>query len=199
LLVAVPVVVSLVLMPGNWWARYTFFLPLAVLPFAAVALSRLRGRAALAASVVLVAGGGWSLAVATAHGNLVTGRDGQARASLPDLARLVGASDAERRTLGLWGACARLADIPAGSAVATDNFIFQHLVVGHAGERLLAPKVSITADPARLRAEVDRLGARWLVLDRDRAPMTAVLADPVAFRLVGPVCRNADLVEVLPR
>ena len=42
------------------------------------------------------------------------------------------------------------------------------------------------------------MSADWaLVLDRDRAPMRVVLADPAAYRVAGPVCRNADLVEVV--
>lgn len=201
--IVVPVVTMVFAMPQGSWARYTLFVPVAVLALAAVALSRLRRRSAVA--LLLVAATVWSLAVASWRSNLITSPDGRSRSSLTQLVGLVGRDAGTRSRLGQWGACSALEAIPKGARVALEAFptpglrafIFPHLVVGHDLDRVLTDPVEPTTDPVRLRADVGAIDAGWLVLDGAGPTMAAARGDPSTFRVVGPVCRGAELVEVL--
>ncbi len=194
--IVVPVVLTLA-MPAAWWPRYTFYLAPIVLALTAITMTRSRPRLAAMFGFALVILVAWSLVVASARANFNMRPSGDRRPATQGLIGLITQPGGEHRRLGYWGDCAGFRTIPSGARVATDDFVFQHLIVGHEIDRILAPQVSRTTDPDILRAQVAERNVGWLVLYSDGPAIQAARSDPTRFRVVGPVCLGAELVEVI--
>lgn len=193
--IVLPAATTLAVMPMPWWPRLTLFVPVIAMALAALALTRLPRRAGLVLGAVVVLASLVSLGIATRRANATAGPSSASRPSISGLVRLVATGAGDRAELGLWADCRGFEAIPRGATVATDRFNLVHLVVGHDLDRILAPNVEPTADPAVLRAEAAAAGAAYLVLQQD-ASKAAVLADPTTFEDLGPVCRSVELVRV---
>lgn len=197
IVIGVPVVITVATMPAAWWPRYTFFVAPIVLALTAVTMTRARPRVTMSFSFALVVLVAWSLTVASVTANFNMRPAGDRRPAIQGLIGLVTQPGGAHRRLGYWGDCVRFETIPAGARVATDDFVFQHLVVGHALDQILTDRVSPTGDAATLRGEAAERGARWLVLASEGRALAAALSDPASFRVVGPVCLGVHLVEVI--
>jgi hypothetical protein len=194
---ALPSLLTPLLLPiASGGARYTPFILIVALAFAAVALTHLRPRPAMLIGVALMMATLFSLFVATRVSNQRV-LPATSRTSLGQLVRLVLADGPTRASVGLWSDCAGASAIPSGASVGIDGFNLPHLVVGHNLDRHLTLNVASTDDPRILHAEADSVGASYLVLGTPSS-QAAARADPTAFRVIGPLCRGVDLVAVVP-
>jgi hypothetical protein len=193
---AIPSLLTLLLIPvASGGPRYTPFVLIVGLALATVALSHLRPRPATVVGLGLTTAALFSLFIATRAPNerIVPG---SARTSLGQLARLLVADDATRLNVGLWAECAGFGAIPHGATFATDGSRLPHLAIGHELDRHLALNVRPTTDPSVLRDEAAAVGATYLALLTAES-QAAAAADASAFRVIGPVCRGVELVEVV--
>ncbi len=190
----VPTAANLAVMPFQWWPRYTLFVPIIALALTALTLTRVPRRAAIPIAAVIVAGSLLSLGVATRRAN-VQASTTDVRPSVTHLVRLVVSGPGTRAELGVWAKCNLLGTIPPGSTVATDGFSLVHLLVGHDLDRILAPPVGVTGDPAVLRQEAASVGAGYLAL-LEAPSIAAARADPATFTDLGPVCLGVELVRM---
>ena len=191
---AIPAAVIVAILPEQWWARYTFFLPIIALAMAAVALSRMPPRAALVLGAVVIAASLVSLGVVSRRSNLAASATGS-RPSIGQLLRLVATGPGNRAQFGLWAECAGFSTIPPGAMVSTDSFNLLHLVIGHDLDRTLGANIGQTADSATLLTEASAANANYLVLV-DSTSIEAAQSDPAAFVDLGPVCRGTRLFRL---
>lgn len=190
-LVLAPALVTLAIMPMNWWPRLTLFVVVPFVALASVVLTRIPSRATLVVALALVLGAGWSLWVASSGGNFGSGE----LASLRSTASTLVADLAARRDLGLWRQCRGFAVIPSGSSVTVAEFNLVGLVPGPDWDRvLLDPPVG--ADPVSFATSVRALGADYLVARGESVAWAQ--ADPATFEDLGEACRDAWVFRVRP-
>lgn len=190
-----PVTATLLIMPMPWWARLTLFALALGLAVAGATLSQLGGRWRSTAMLGAAAAALFSLVIVTR----VVNTGASVTASRPgglELVKLVLADDATRQRLGLWAECEGFAVMRDGTRFASDGFNLPHLAIGPNLERTLVPDVGRTSDPAELRTEVSANGADYIALI-SASTIAAARSDPDHFMALGPVCRGAELFEVL--
>jgi hypothetical protein len=192
--VALPAIVTFIVMPEPWWTRYALFLVVLVAGLAALALSIARpflGRVGGRAVAVLALA---SLVIANRTGNVQLHQGGSFHPSLVAMARLLVANEEARQHIWLWDDCRGFEALPAGARVRSDDFQLPHLLVGHDLSRQLLVPFKPGSD---LRAAIaaDRIVATHVVLT-DPVDKAAARADPATFAPLGEVCRGAELFSV---
>ena len=199
-LVALPTLVTLLTAPNPWYARYTLFLPALALPFAAVAIDRLRPRLATLAGLGLVGLAAISLVFVNIRPNIDirAGIPGSGRPPTPRqyLGFVLDPSEARRSQVGLRASCEGFGIIPAGERVVPGGFNLLHAAVGPNLDRILTDPIGGADDQAALVAAMRERGANWLVTGLANELARVAESAPETFVAHGEICQGARLWQL---